>query len=316
MRDPCYSVRMSDEAHSATAWTVVRLLNWTREFLQRSRIESPRLCAEILLAHAMNCERIQLYTRFEQIPDEAVRSTFRDLVKQAASGYPIAYLTGRKEFFSLPFEITPDVLIPRPESEILVERTIDLVRKAPDTQPVILDLGTGSGCIAVSLARHLPTARLYASDISAAALAVAQRNAQRHQVADRIEFRAGDLFDAWVPTGRDGAPSAFDIIVCNPPYVATEGAPVDRAVREFEPSVALFAGPDGLRVIRALLDAAPRWLRPGGHLLLETAFDQAAALRVLLTGAAWQSINSYRDGAGHERVWHARRSAAEHAQVA
>ena len=117
MRDPCYSVRMSDEAHSATAWTVVRLLNWTREFLQRSRIESPRLCAEILLAHAMNCERIQLYTRFEQIPDEAVRSTFRDLVKQAASGYPIAYLTGRKEFFSLPFEITPDVLIPRPESE-------------------------------------------------------------------------------------------------------------------------------------------------------------------------------------------------------
>lgn len=299
---------MSAAETDASTWTVARLLSWTREYLQRSGIESPRLCAEILLAHAMRCERIRLYTCFEQVPGGDVLDTFRALVKQAATGQPIAYLTGTKEFFSLTFEVTPDVLIPRPETEIIVERTIDVVRKSPEAGSAILDLGTGSGCIAVSLARHLPRARLFASDVSEAALGVAKRNAVRHAAAERIEFRCGDLFAPWVGTDSGDAPSAFTFVVSNPPYVATAGAPVAKNVRDFEPHVALFAGSDGLDVIRRIVAAAPGRLQPGGHLLMEVAFDQNAAVHGLLAGGPWRDILSYRDGAGHERVVHARRT--------
>jgi release factor glutamine methyltransferase len=293
---------MSTAEADAQLWSVARLLAWTRDFLQRNDVESPRLCAEILLAHAMGCQRIQLYTRFEELPDEPVRARFRALVKQAACGQPIAYLTGTKEFFSLPLEVSPDVLIPRPETEILVERTIDLARKSPGIQ-AILDLGTGSGCIVVSLARHLPAVRLCASDISEAALVVARRNAVRHAVSDRIEFRCGDLLAPWMQS------PSFDVVVCNPPYVATSG-PVASNVRDFEPHSALFAGPEGLDVIRRVAREAPASLRPGGHLLMEFGYDQARAVRELLAGAGWQDIVTYRDGAGHERVVHARRPPA------
>lgn len=299
---------MSASETGTTAWTVTRLLAWTREYFQRGGIESPRLCAEILLAHALGCQRIQLYTRFEEAPADDALARYRALVKQAVGGHPIAYLTGSKEFFSLPFEVNADVLIPRPETEILVERTIDLVRRTPDAQPDILDLGTGSGCIAVALARHLPQARVFASDVSPAAVAVARRNAAKHAVAERIEFRCGSLFEPWADTDGHAAPGAFDIIVSNPPYIATEGAPVDRNVRDFEPQVALFAGPDGLAVARPLLAAAPPRLKSGGHLLLEMAFDQAPAVRALLADAFWRDIVTYRDGPGHERVMHARRT--------
>lgn len=310
---------MSGGVEDAGAWTIARLLGWTREFLQHRGIESPRLCAEILLAHAMECERIRLYTRFDEVPGESVRSTFRELVKRAATGYPIAYLTGTKEFFSLPFDVTPEVLIPRPETEILVERTIALARQADRPIDTILDVGTGSGCIVVSLARHLPDVhRLAASDNAEAALAVARHNAERHGVAGRIVFRYGDLFAPWQEPIPDVAesPRPFDVIVCNPPYIATSGAPVDANVRDFEPQAALYAGPDGLDVIRRVASEAPGWLRAGGHLLMETAFDQGSAVRSLLAEAAWEDIVTYRDGAGHERVVHARRSANDHVQVA
>jgi release factor glutamine methyltransferase len=288
-------------------WTISRLLTWTRDYFGQSGIESPRLCAEILLAHALQCQRIHLYTRYEQVPGDDDRARFRALVKRAATGYPIAYLTGTKEFFSLTFEVSPDVLIPRPETEILVERTIDLARKSPGELHSILDLGTGSGCIAVSLAKHLPEARVYASDVSPAALQIAQRNAGRHAVAQRIEFRCGSLFEPWESNPE---PPAFDIVVCNPPYIATGSSALDASVRNFEPQVALFAGPDGLDVIRALVAGAPGRLKIGGHLLLEVAFDQAPAVRSLLAAGAWQDIVIYRDGAGHERVVHARHGTA------
>lgn len=310
---------MSEVENDASPWTVARLLGWTRDYLQRSGVESPRLCAEILLAHAMQCQRIHLYTCFEQAPGQDVLKTYRALVKQAATGRPIAHLTGVKEFFSLTFEVTPDVLIPRPETEILVERTIALVRQSPDTLRSICDLGTGSGCIAVSLAKHLPGVRLFASDISEAALVVARRNAERHAAGEQIEWRCGDLFEPWgqAATGAaGGVPAAFDVIVCNPPYVGTAGAPLAASVRDFEPPVALFAGPDGLDLIRRILAEAPRWLRAGGHLLLELAYDQAVTVRGLLDGAVWQDVVTYRDAAGHERVLHTRRTAAEHIQVA
>ncbi|MGD8451015.1 MAG: peptide chain release factor N(5)-glutamine methyltransferase [Phycisphaerae bacterium] len=304
------------EATSAPGgpWTVSRLLTWTRGYLQRQQVDAPRLCAELLLAHAMQCERIHLYTRFDTVPEEDVLARFRGAVREAGAGRPIAHLTGRKEFFSLSFTVGPDVLIPRPETEILVERTIDLSRRAEGQVRRVLDLGTGSGCIAIALARHLPEATVCASDVSKAALAVARDNADRHQLAERIEFAAGDLFAPWQD---DNGPRIFDVIVCNPPYIATTpDTPVDEAVRRYEPAVALFAGKDGLDVIRRLVAAAPAHLAPEGHLLLEIAFDQAERVRELLSAGDWQDVTAYRDGLGHERVVHARRRRAENTQVA
>jgi len=288
------------------------LLAWTRDYLGRSGVESPRLCAELLLAHALECDRIRLYTRHDTVPGQDVLQTFRASVKQAAAGRPIAYLTGTKEFFSLSFEVTPDVLIPRPETEVLVERTIELVRNSSGPSCSLLDLGTGSGCIVVSLAKHLPDAQLFASDISEPTLQVARRNAERHGALERIEFRAGDLFDAWAPqTAESGEPAAapprFDVVVCNPPYVAeADAASLPIGVREHEPGVALFAGQDGLSVLHRVIHEAPHWLNRGGHLLLEVAFNQAAAVRALLDESVWDAIVTYPDELKHERVVHAR----------
>ncbi|MGE0479034.1 MAG: peptide chain release factor N(5)-glutamine methyltransferase [Phycisphaerae bacterium] len=295
---------MEASGTQAGPWTVARLLGWTRDFLERRRLESPRLCAEILLAHAMGCERIQLHARWDTTPESGAVDRFRELVKRAADGAPIAYLTGAKEFFSLTFEVTPDVLIPRPETEILVERVIHLARRPDAGLQRVLDLGTGSGCIAIALARHLPGVAVCASDVSAAALAVAKRNAERHQLADRIEFRAGDLFAAWDE-------QRFDVIVSNPPYVATTAAgSLPRHVRDYEPTGALFAGEDGLAVIRRIVADAPQRLNAGGWLLLEIAYDQAAALRALLAAPSWAEVVLHRDGGGHERVAQARCGAA------
>ena len=292
-------------------WTVSRLLEWTRGFFREHEVESPRLCAEILLAHAMGCERIELYTRHESIPDQEVLRRFRSAVKQAAAGKPIGHLTGRKEFFSLEFEVTPKVLIPRPETEVLVERVIHLVRHGKDEIRSILDVGTGSGCIAVSLAKNLPDVPIFACDVSEAALEVARRNAERHGVLERIGFRLGDLFEPWEPDRR------FDMIVSNPPYIAeSEAASLPTNVRDFEPHGALFAGADGLDVLRRLAAEAPGHLAPGGHLLTEVAYNQSAAVRSLLDETVWRDIVTYPDDLGHERVVHARCHANERTQVA
>lgn len=292
---------MQEAAPNAAPWTVSRLIDWTRRHFQQRGLDSPRLCAEILLAHAMQCSRIQLYAHHETVPDEAALSRFRESVRDAAAGRPVAYLTGMKEFFSLPFEVTPDVLIPRPETEILVERTIDWVRKSGRDGLSILDVGTGSGCIIVSLARHLPTARCFASDISEAALAVARRNAARHGVAERISFEAGDLFDAWLPRGESFP--RFDVIVSNPPYIAqSEAEDLPRNVRDFEPAAALFGGADGWAVIRRLVECAPRFLAPGGLFLMEIAYNQSDGVRKLMRDSEWGRVTLHRDMAGHLRV--------------
>jgi release factor glutamine methyltransferase len=291
-------------SQSAEAWTVARLLSWTREYFERSGLESPRLCAEILLAHAIQCKRLELYTRHELVPAAEQLGRFRESVKQAATGKPIAYLTGTKDFFSLSFEVTPDVLVPRPETEVLVERTIHLAR-ARETPLRLLDLGCGSGCIAIALARQLPAATICASDISDAALTVARRNAARHEVESRIEFRGGDLLAPW----SDAPP--FDAIVSNPPYIGLrEAAELSPGVRDFEPHAALFAGPDGLDVHRRLAVDARDHMADAGHLLVEVAWNQAAQVRDLLAAAAWTNIQTYRDDLRHERVVHARTAAA------
>ena len=293
---------MSDAQSTNGPWTVARLLAWTREYFERSSVESPRLCAEILLSHALNCERIELYTRHEAVPDSGALDRFRGLVKQAADGKPIAYLTGSKEFFSLAFEVSPDVLIPRPETELLVERIVHMVRRGGMKLESILDLGTGSGCIAIALARNLPDVKIFASDVSEAALALAQKNAERLGVAQRIEFRAGDLLEPWTDAGP------FDAIASNPPYIAEhEAESLPRNVRDFEPRSALFAGADGLDVIRRLVDDSHTQIADGGHLLFEVAYNQAPSVRNLLDETRWRDIVTYRDGAQHERVVHARK---------
>lgn len=300
---------MERPATDQSAWTVARLLAWTRAFFDRKSVESSRLCAEILLAHALQCDRIKLYTHFEESPSEEVLRAFRESVRQAADGKPIAYLTGEKEFFSLAFEVTPDVLIPRPETEVLVERTIDLVRKSAGALRSIVDLGTGSGCIAIALAKHLPDAELFASDVSDAALAVGKRNAERHDVAERIAFRSGDWFGAWSESSKNGtaARNRFDVIVSNPPYIGrAQAESLSAKVRDFEPHVALFSGEDGLAAPRRLVRDAPAHLRAGGYLAMEIAFDQADAARELFDAGVWEEIVFHRDGLNHERVVQAR----------
>jgi release factor glutamine methyltransferase len=291
-------------------WTVARLLQWTQDYFRRHQLEDPRLCSELLLGHAMNCARIFLYTQHDQVPAQPVVDQFRAAVRAAAAGTPIAYIIGAKEFFSLEFHVNAHVLIPRPETEILVERAIRLCRDQHLANPRILDVGTGSGCIAIALAKHLPGARLAAGDCSPDALAVATANAERHAVADRIDFRPGDLLDPF-------ADATFDLVVSNPPYVAERDRDqLASTVRDHEPAAALFAGPDGLNVIRRLIAATPNHLALGGHLLLEIGHDQRPAVTDLTRTPTWSDPTFYRDPAGIDRVLHLRRAADAGSQVA
>ena len=251
---------------ASPTWTVGRLLAWTADYLKRGGAESPRLDAEVLLAHALGCKRIELYTAFDRVPAEEARAAFRELVRRRAEGTPVAYLVGHREFYSLDFRVTPDVLIPRPETEFLVIALIDLARQRPGEETTICDLGTGSGIIAVSAAKHLPQSRVTATDVSPAALAVARTNAERHGVLERIEFVQSDLFSALLPERR------FDFLVSNPPYVSeAELGRLSVEVRNYEPRLALVAGRRGTEVIEALLPQAAERLNPGGHLLLEVS---------------------------------------------
>ncbi len=295
----------------AGPWTVNRLLAWTREYFQKQGVESPRLCAELLLSYALACQRLELFTRPEHVPSPAQLDGFRAHVREVASGKPLSYVTGCKEFFSLRFEVSPDVLVPRPETEVLVERAISFARGSPGEFRRLLDLGTGSGCIAIALARHLPEAHIAAGDLSAEALAVARRNAERHGVSARIDFRESDLAGAWV--GEE----PFDLVVSNPPYIGLDEAEsLPRNVRDFEPPLALFAGADGLAVLRRLAHESRTVVRPGGRLLTEVSHRQSSAVRELFSQAGWRDVTGYLDGLRIERVVHARRAPAEEMQVA
>jgi len=284
-------------------WTVNRLLNWTRDFFKKKGIEKPQLEAEILLAHAMNIKRIELYTAFETEPTETQRTIFRDFVKRRGSGEPSAYLTGSREFYSLRFKVDRSVLIPRPETEDLVLQTLDTLNTyTNENAPVIVDVGTGSGIIAVTLAKntlaknlpkHLPASKIIAVDISAEALAVARHNAKTHGVADRIDFRQSDLLEQVSET--------LDIVVSNPPYISQsefESLPTD--VKDFEPKTALLAGTKGTDVIERLIPQSVNLLRSGGHLLLEVSPMIADSVAQFLHG--WDNVQILPDSAGRQRI--------------
>lgn len=246
-------------------WTVGRLLEWTTEYLTRHGAESARLDAEVLLAESLGCERIGLYTAYHEVPDEEARAAFREFVGRRAEGAPVAYLVRRREFYSLSFRVTPDVLIPRPETEFLVVALLDLAKGRPAGREItVCDVGTGSGIIAVCAAKHLPDCRVTALDVSAAALEVARENVAAHGLASQVELIESDLFAA-VESGQ-----RFDFVVSNPPYVSrAEMETLAPDVKQFEPRVALLAGETGTEVIRSLLPQAAGRLNPGGHLLLE-----------------------------------------------
>jgi release factor glutamine methyltransferase len=291
----------------AEVWTVGRLLTWTTQFLKDRGADSPRLDAEILLAEARGSRRIDLYTSFEEEPKEEVRTKFRQLVKQRAEGMPVAYLVGRREFYSLPFRVTSDVLIPRPETELLVVRLLDLLaaraQEAPNETLQVADVGTGSGIIAICAAKRFPACHVTAIDKSTAALAVALSNAEQHGVSDRIEFREGDLLSE-LP-----AEPSFYFVASNPPYVSEgEFAQLARDVREFEPRGALVSGPRGTEIIERLVPQAAARLKSGGHLLTEISPMIEAEVRHLIeSDTRFELAPTIKDLANHARVVQAKR---------
>ena len=285
---------------ASETWTVRRLLEWTEDFLRKKQVESPRLEAQILLAHALGCAKIDLYVRHEEEPPEDRKTAFRDMIKKRAEGMPVAYLVGYRDFYSLPFDVTPAVLIPRPETETLVAEALRLLK--PLAAPHVLDVGTGSGCIAVAVATQHKTARVTATDVSAAALAVAAGNAARHRVGERVAFHEGDLFGP--VAGR-----TFDLILSNPPYIAHAEFPaLDPGVRAFEPRSALDGGPDGLAFYRRIAADAPASLNPGGTVLVEVGVTQAEAVRDLFA-ALLEPGPVLKDPAGRPRVVTAKKRA-------
>jgi release factor glutamine methyltransferase len=282
------------------SWTIGRLLDWTTQFLQQKGSESPRLDSEVLLAHALDCKRIDLYTRHTEEAPTQGRERFRALIRQRLEGCPVAYLVGRKEFFSLEFEVNRAVLIPRPDTECVV---VECLRLAKDVaEPAILDIGTGSGCLAVAVAKHHKTAQVTAADISPEALAVASRNAVKHGVVERIRFLQSDLFAA-VPAGE-----RFDFILSNPPYIPHDDiAKLPPGVRDYEPHRALDGGPDGFAVLYRLVAEAPAHLKPGGWLLLEIGSPQENPARERIErNNGYELEKTIHDGSGHPRVLMAR----------
>ena len=277
-------------------WTVRRILDWTIPHLKSHGSESPRLDAEILLAHARGCPRIQLYTNYDQPLTDEQRAVMRDLVKRRAAAEPVAYLVGHREFFGLDFRVTKDVLIPRPDTETLIVEALEGLK--PLAQPRVLDIGTGSGCIAIALAVRCPQAIVTAVDLSEPALAIARENSDKHDVSDRIQFLCGDLFAPLV----DAAP--FDLIASNPPYIASaEIETLQPDVRLHEPRSALDGGPDGLDIIRRVITDAPRYLLPHGKLLIEISGEQAEAVTQLLTAnGSYDDIAVLKDLAKQPRV--------------
>ena len=286
------------------AWTHRRLLEWTTGFLEQHGSESPRLEAELLLAEAVGCQRIELYTSFESVPADGKRDLFRELVRQRAAGTPVAYLLGRREFYSLEFHVTRDVLVPRPETEFLVVRALDLLKShCGDRSPQVADIGTGSGNIAVSIAKHAPRAQVVAVDISSVALAVAADNVRRHKLEEQIQLIESELFDAVEQTAQ------FDLIVSNPPYITTaELAELPPEVADHEPRLALDGGPQGVSVIEQLIPQAAERLVVGGHLLLEvspTTVERVAAL--IEADGRFERLPTVQDLSGLPRVVGARR---------
>jgi len=275
----------------AECWTVLKLLRWTADYFAGRGLDAPRLDAELLLAATLGFDRVGLYVNFERPLQAGELAAYRERVRRRAGREPLAYILGQTEFWSLPLKVTPDVLIPRPETELLVEEALPRL----SGRQQVLDVGTGSGALAIALAHERQELTVTAIDISPAALAVAADNARSNGVAERIRFVQHDL--GQLP------PGPFDLIVANPPYIPSrELATLMPEVRDFEPQLALDGGVDGLDAYRALARQAGAILTAAGWLLVEVGSGQAAAVKELFAGAGLTESFAARDLAGIERV--------------
>jgi release factor glutamine methyltransferase len=262
--------------------TISEVLKRASQVLREAAVPNDILDAQTLLAEALGRDRTYLIINYHQEVPPDVLERYRILIERRASGEPLQYITGHQEFFGLEFEVTADVLIPRPETEIIIEETIRLARGAKVDRHLIIDVGTGSGCIAITLARELEQSRIIAIDISPAALMVAKRNARRHGLENRIAFIASDLLLAL------SQPLFADFIISNPPYVSQEQiAGLQREVRDWEPRLALTDFADGLSFYRSLFEQTPGRLKPGGYLICEMGYTQSEKILAMIDPAYW-----------------------------
>lgn len=280
-------------------WTTLAVLDWTAQRFTEAGISGARLEAQLLLAHVLGCSRVQLYTNFDKPLAEAELAAYRALIKRRLGGEPVAYLLGEHEFWGLPLYVDASVLVPRPDTETVIEVARTVV---PDRAAAcrVLDLCTGSGAIALGLAKELPAAQVIATDVSAEAVAIATKNVERNQLADRITVRQGDLF---APVAGE----TFDLIASNPPYVATAIiATLSPEVRR-EPILALDGGADGLAFYDRICREAAAYLAPGGALVLEHGYDQAETVHARLAAAGFTGITLVHDLGKQPRVTWGRR---------
>jgi release factor glutamine methyltransferase len=281
--------------------TVLEVIQRSSEFLERKGVDSPRLQSELLLAHVLQLPRMKLYLNFERPLTSVELDAVRGLVKRRGQREPLQHIVGSTSFCGLEMKVSRDVLIPRPETELVAEHACRLLTAAAGNTPTALDFATGSGCLAIVMAVKCPAATVHATDVSAPALAIARENAARHEVAGRTRFHAGDGLAA-VPEDLH-----FDVIVSNPPYIPSEAvATLQPEVRDHDPLLALDGGVDGLRFYKSLATGAAARLRPGGRLVLELGHDQAKAVGGLLAEAKWKVEGIYQDYAGVERILIAR----------
>ena len=289
-------------------WTIAGILSWTQGHFEKWRPETPRLDAELLLAFVLGCSRLDLYLKADQPLNQKERKAYRELVQQRADGCPIAYLIGEKEFWSLTLEVNKNTLIPRPDTETLVENTVVQIQnwqiKHPESQCLIAELGTGTAAIPLAICAEVKNLHIIAVDCSKDVLEVAERNMERHKSLlsprnNLIELVESNLFSKINPTEK------LDFIISNPPYIPSKNiSSLQVDINQYEPLIALDGGPDGLLFYRYLLETAPSLLTPEGEMFLEIGFDQQANLNLLLKEFPdWKTSVFQPDLQGNDRVW-------------
>ncbi len=279
-------------------WTILKLIEWTTSYFQSHGIDSPRTTAEVLLAHTLNTERITLYVQYDKPLSAAELSAFKTLIKRRVTREPVAYITGSKEFWSLDFNVNRDVLIPRPDTELLVETALSLLPVSEENRR-ILDLGTGSGAIVVALASERPKDIFFASDASFKAAVMAKQNAVQNKTIENIRFFCGDWLQPLNTNKAD-----FDMILSNPPYIPSDEInSLQPEISKFEPLRALDGDRDGLSAIKKIITSAYFYIKPGGFLLLETGYDQKSRISDIVKKTnKYTDVDFLRDYAGHDRV--------------
>ena len=280
-------------------WTIIKILSWTESYLKKHSIDSPRLTAELLLGYCLGTKRLDLYLQYDRPLQKNELADFKTLIRRRIQNEPVAYIIGEKGFFESDFEVAQGVLIPRPDTETLVEQAVKILNICQDkARPrKVLELGTGSGAIIVSLARANPDNLYFASDISVTALAIAKRNADK-LAGNKINFFSGSWFSSIEKKMQ------FDLIVSNPPYIPSGDIPaLQPEIRQFEPMIALDGGNDGLECFRSILSQAHHYLVPEGILLLEMGFDQKNGIENMVNHyPRYENINFIKDLAGHDRL--------------